>query len=272
MKKKTIIILFLFLFAAAGCSGSTKSTIKGVEIIDLKSNGKHLFFYGSKHSNNKSDPMFKEIKKYFYNIDPQMVLVEGYANNTVFENEDKAIQAGENAYVSYIAQKEDIPLDTVEPSKKQQFSSLLNKYDTEKVLAMYVLRQLYQYQNQQKENPKPIKELLEQFVQNFLLNDGFPLEESQTDFEYVRSLLKPYLKVELDEANWMEVDVYSVVYNEGSEINDIYKETYSIRNKYLISTLEEKLQKYDRIFVIMGSQHVIDEREHIEEVLSKLEK
>ncbi|MBA1335314.1 MAG: hypothetical protein HPY66_0936 [Firmicutes bacterium] len=133
---------------------------------------------------------------------------------------------------------------------------------------MYILRQLHQYQTQQGENPGSIQQLLEQFVSR-MAESGFPLKENQTRFKYIRSLLKPHLKIELDESNWTTIDAYSIVHNEESEINDIYEEVYKIRNEHLLSTIDKKLKEFDRVFVIMGSQHVIDEQDRIKKIFSK---
>ncbi|MDI6705941.1 MAG: hypothetical protein QME73_06765 [Bacillota bacterium] len=102
-----------------------------------------------------------------------------------------------------------------------------------------------------------------------MAESGFPLKENQTRFKYIRSLLKPYLKIELDESNWTTIDAYSIVHNEESEINDIYEEVYKIRNEHLLSTIDKKLKEFDRVFVIMGSQHVIDEQDRIKKIFSK---
>lgn len=271
MKINLIIIFVLFIFVTASCASISESRIHGVQIIDLKSESKHLLFYGSRHCNDKSDPMFKDIEKYFSTTNPQIVLVEGYMNKNEYENSDMAILDGESAYVSYLAQKQNIPLDTVEPSLEEQYKRLLSKYDKEKVLSMYILRQLYQYQNKQGESPKSIHELLTRFVSG-MMQKGFPLSESQTKFEYIRGLLKQYINIEIDESNWTKLDVYSVVYKKGSEINDIYKEVYIARNEFLVSTIEKNLNEYDRIFIIMGSQHVIDEKNEINQIFSKYKK
>lgn len=271
MKIKVIMILVLCIFVTVGCSSNGNSSIQGVKIIDLKSNNKHLLFYGSRHCNDKSDPMFNDIEKYFYDSNPQVVLVEGYANKNLYVDREEAILYGESAFVSYLAQKENILLDTVEPSLEEQYKNLLDKYDKEKVLAMYILRQLHQYQSQQGENKRQMQQLLQQFVSR-MGDRGFPLIESETTFKYISSLLKPYLKVELNESNWTEVDAYSIVHNQGSEINDIYEEVYKIRNEHFIFTIEKNLKEFDRVFVIMGSQHVIDERDKIKQIFSQLEK
>lgn len=241
----------------------------GIHIIDLKEGKKHLLFYGSRHSNRKSDPMFKDIGKRFCNFNPQIVLVEGYSNKYQYKDINEAILNGESAFVSYLAQKSNIPLDTVEPSMQEQYNYLLSKYDKEKVLAMYVLRQLRQYQREQKKYPRRFPDMLENFVLSMAEN-GFPISEGESTIEYISKVLRPYLEKELNTDNWLEVDTYSVVHSEGTEINKIYQEVYAIRNEYLKSTIEKYLNKYDRVFVIMGSQHVIDEKDDVEQIFYKL--
>lgn len=154
---------------------------------------------------------------------------------------------------------------------EEQFDYLLKKYDRESTMAMYILRQIYQYQSQNKDNPILFIKSMEQFVSHFV-RDGFPLSEEEANFKSIQKLLKPYLQIEIDENNWTTIDVYSVVFKSGNKINDIYREIYTIRNEKLKSNIENSLLNYDRIFVIMGSDHVLDEKDNIKHIFNNTAK
>ena len=133
---RNFTVLLLLILTLSGCSDFAESDIKDVKILDLKSSSKHLLFYGSRHCNDKSDPMFKDIEERLSMSNPQIVLVEGYSNKSRYESAYEAILNGESSFVSFLAETNKIPLDTVEPSKEDQYKSLLSKCDKEKVLSM----------------------------------------------------------------------------------------------------------------------------------------
>jgi hypothetical protein len=264
------ILLFITIFwVIRYYTDFNQAKIRGVTIIELNKSNKHMVFYGSRHCNDKNDPIFKDIEKWFYKFNPQIVLVEGYYDTKNYIDADNAIQKGEMAYISYLAQKNNVKLGSVEPSMAEQYEYLLGKYDREKVLAMYVLRQLNQYQKQQGNLPMSFPEVLEEYIAG-LSKSGFPVKEEECNFVFIQKLLNPYLKEELNKNNWTQVDAYSIVYNKGTDINEIYQEIYVLRNENLKAVIRENLKQYDRVFVMMGSQHVLDEKEHVKEVFENI--
>lgn len=105
IKKSYILLLFLvFTLIITGCDNN-KNSRGTVQILDLKANGKHFLFYGSRHSNDSSSPMFKDIEEYFYSLNPQIVFVEGDFNNFQYSDKESAIRKGESAFVTYLAKK-----------------------------------------------------------------------------------------------------------------------------------------------------------------------
>jgi hypothetical protein len=244
---------------------------ESIKIIDLKSNSKRLLFYGSVHSNNKVDPMFTDIESKFNSTKPQVVLVEGDANIKEYTDRDNAIKNGESAYVSYLAQKNSILAESIEPSLKDQYQYLLNKYDKDRVLLMYILRQIHQFQGQDDSKSIVFKRELQSYIYG-MVSAGFPLDENEAKIDNIMSLLESYLKEDIDDGNWKSIDVRKYVLREETDLNGIYNEVYEFRNKSLESKIEMYLKKYDRVFVIMGNQHLRDEETHIKEIFSKLSK
>lgn len=243
----------------------------GKDILDLKSNNHTLLFYGSRHSNDPDIPMFKQIELYFYKTKPQIVLVEGDFNKLNFTNRDESILKGESAFVTYLAEKNNISVRSVEPSRKEQFDYLLKKYNKDKVMAMYILRQMIQFQREQTTSPKNFKQAVGTFVDG-MIKDGFPLSNDESKFDNILNIIKNNLNQEIDDDNWTSIDIDSVVYKNKSEINDIYKEVLNMRNQYLLSTIDTNLKNYDRVFIVMGGDHVIDEKKNIIDIFNQISK
>ncbi|KPU46078.1 hypothetical protein OXPF_01880 [Oxobacter pfennigii] len=268
MKKRNFLILFFLIicltFGLYYYNINSKE-VRGVEIINLDKNNKKLLFYGSNHSNDIDSPMFKDIEKNFNRIKPQVVLVEGDFNAIKYADMYEAIEKGESAYVSYLAQQKDIPLQSVEPSMRRQYDILLEKYSKEDVLLMYVLRQLYQFQRESSVQNMDFEQKLERYL-DVMANQGFPFSSEEILLKKVLALLKEHLNADIDSSNWMDINYYDLIYRSGTKLNRIYSEVLNIRNQHLLSVIEDSLNKYDRVFVIMGADHVKTQRKNIENI------
>ncbi|MTI71841.1 MAG: TraB/GumN family protein [Firmicutes bacterium] len=263
-----IVIVLLVVINITGCQVFNNKSEK-IKILDLKEGDKHLLFYGSEHSNDENNPMFEDIKEKFHSINPEIVLVEGDYNNNKYSDIDNAIKSGESAYVTYFAQKENILIKSVEPSKKEQYQYLLNKYEKNSVLMMYVLRQTYQYQNQRDNKDINYKKTIKRYVDR-MKKDGFPISDTEASLKNILSLLKQYTDKDIDNKNWSNLDVKAYVYRDKARLNEVYNDILKFRNNRLIKTIEEALIEYDKVFVIMGSGHVIEEENRIRETFNKV--
>ena len=87
----------------------------------------------------------------------------------------------------------------------------------------------------------------------------------------ILSLLEQYTELVVDNNSWLKLDVKAYVFRNGTEFNEIYNDITDFRNNYLVASIEETFNNYDRVFVIMGSGHVIKERKQIEEIFNSIE-
>lgn len=196
-------------------------------------------------------------------------MVEGDADKWEYYDINSAIAQGESSYIAFLARKENILLKSVEPSQKEQFDYLLQKYDRNRVLAMYILRQTYQYQNQYANNPINYEQKIQSFV-DYMMENGFPITKEEAELDNLLYLLRQYTNLDINNNNWIELDVKAYVHRDDAIFNDIYNDLISFRNKNLILTIEDVLNKYDRVFVIMGGGHLIEEKEEIEKIFNSI--
>jgi hypothetical protein len=268
------IIFIIFIFLLCGCSTKdstlnvtdTYSKFKGND-LHLVVGDKELFWFSGIHSNDPKHRMFKDLKNEFSSYKPDLVLVEG---NTTHKNEykdeiDAILNGGEPGYVAYLAKKNKIEVQTIEPSWSQQFECLLKKYSENDVLAMYVLRQVFQYQREIENRQVDFFNEMEGFIIS-LGSSGFPIEKDKVTHDYIINIIKPYTGYCIDDITWKEVNSYELVYSEGTIVHDIWQETINFRDQHAIDLIREMKDNYNRIFIMMGADHIIAQSDKLKDI------
>ena len=268
MKFKIFIILISISFAVMGCSSDPYKKYENND-LHLKVGDKEFFWFSGIHSNDSNHRMFKDIKEKFYSFNPQLVLVEGYCDTSNYKDEKEAIsQGGESGYVSYLAKTENIEVETVEPSFEQQFRYLLPKYKNEDILAMYVLRQVIQYQREsENRNVDFFRECIN--LINNMISKGFPIDIPNVNSSYVKDIISQYTNFSVDESNWEHINAKELIYSSGCVLNEIWNDTIAFRDEYCVNFIEENYRKYNRIFMIMGADHINNQKHKLEKIYNK---
>ena len=101
--KSILAIVIILIFVVIGYYAYRNYILSSPYILELKNENKYLLFYGSIHSNDKNDQMFKDIEERFIKINPQIVLVEGDSNQSEYKDIEDAIINGEspNKYIAF---------------------------------------------------------------------------------------------------------------------------------------------------------------------------
>ncbi len=141
MKKKIIIsvaILVVLLVMAGGYyyahyySGYMRITANHTQ---LSSNGKSLFWFDVKHSNDINDVMFEDIEMEITRFSPDLILVEGSADKDKSDTRDAAILNGESAFANYLGRQASVIVEDIEPPFSKQIEYLLQvKYANMKLI------------------------------------------------------------------------------------------------------------------------------------------
>ncbi len=230
----------------------------------LQSEGKELFWFDVAHSNNPDDIMFRLLEAEFDSFSPDLVLVEGGANS--FEGtRNEAILEGENCFGAYLAKAASIPVEDIEPPFIKQIEYLQNKYAPEDIFAMYVLRQIGSMELM----PEDINTNFDAFALDeiqYLTNEGL-LYEGKTSDDVLNTLNK-YLPEPMNRDNWLSLNVFRIYANEKGIVNDIYLDVVEYRNIHLVELIKGKSLTYNRIFVVMGGQHLLDTKKELQKVYS----
>jgi hypothetical protein len=260
MKPRFFYIL-LILLIAVGCATDPYVRLKGRD-LHLVQKDRELFWFSGIHSNDPEHPMFHDLQEAFVRFSPDFVLVEGNAERGSYA-EQAIIHAGEPGFVAYLARLSGIPVQSIEPPWEAQFAHLLGKYEAEDVLAMYLLRQLNQYQREQDNRASNLPERLRVFLGS-LRRRGFPLPPGEVDAGYIAVLLEPYVGFSLDDSNWHRVPAKDIVYSSDTVPHRIWQSTIRFRDEYAVRLISELTREYDRIFIMMGADHIENQRNDLE--------
>lgn len=223
--------------------------------VHIKKGNKEIFYFGSVHSNDYKNHMFKDILSNFIQFNPEIVLVEGGANKISYQNEMEAIKNGEMAFVSYLAKKMNIKSLDIEPSGRYIDSILSINFSKEQILSMYALRQTYQYINSSKHNKIVYKKTITNYI-NLINQQYIKIDYTELDFKTIFEMVLKETGISITEDNWNQ---QIKIIRRHLKQNKIYAKTIEIRDEYAIDKIISILKNYNRVFIIMGNQHLYNQ-------------
>jgi hypothetical protein len=268
---KKLFILAYLIFASHFLSIS--QNLNAFKIY-FEEGDKRVLFYGSAHDNNISNPMFSDIEESFSNFMPEIVLVEGGYNNQIFNSKEQAIENGEMAFVSYLSYYYSIPVFDIEPLYTYVDSILFNQFSSKQIFTMYILRQTFQYQVHSQNNDIDFIRQIENYANFIIANERFGFEGS-LKFEDIFAIVESETQIAITKENWFDkmIEVRRYLYNrknvEKNQIQIIHSKVVDIRDDYAIDLIISKLESNNKVFVIMGNQHLLNQEYKLREVLQK---
>lgn len=267
MKLSIQLLSFLIIVIITSCNNNNNNTVQKAHI---KESNKEVLYYGSVHSNDTTDVMFNDIEKSFQEFMPEMVLIEGGYNSSSYSTKNEAIQNGEMAFMSYLADQHNVEKQNIEPSGKYVDSLLLEKYSREQILTMYVLRQTHQYIKQIKHSDFSFSETIVDYVNN-VNKSHFDKQAESLNFEVIFKMVEQETGIAITEDNWREkeVTIRRYVFKEGSISNEIYNTVLDLRDMLAVEKIIKTLHMHNKVFVIMGNQHLINQRSILREKMVK---
>ena len=241
--------------------GESQTAYQFPYILDLTYNEKHLLVYGCYHSFNPDDSIFIDIETRLLDLNPQIVLNEG-GDWQVFETKEETIyKSGEQGFVRFLCCKNNIPVKTFEPKPKREFDFILSKYVRDDVLLMYFCRQISQLQNQQQ--IEDFKKYMIGYL-SYLQKNGFPIDDVDKEYDF---LINAYEQLFKEKFDWTKFNPENVWPNyDNTILNRINKEISEFRDISILNTIDAELKSNDKMFVIMGGNHLLKQEEKIKKL------
>lgn len=255
------MLALLAMSFLAGCATTDAYARVGGRHLRLDAGTRQLFWFSGIHCSDPRHRMFVDIEREFRAFAPTCVLVEGGANVPSASRDEAIVRGGEPRYVAFLGFEAGVPVLDLEPSLEVQVAFLTTKYPRSDVLAMYLIRQLYQKQREFRDNGVPID--VDQYLGSFVGHS--PLGGLVPPGQSPRSVVEAHLGHDLSES-WFTADYGSVIYFNATPnvVHDIWKDTTALRDEYASRLIADLSQRYDRIFVMMGSDHIPRQRARLE--------
>jgi hypothetical protein len=200
--------------------------------------------------------MFSDIAQRFQTMQPDIAFNEG-GERPIYGSQEHAIRnGGEAAFLRYIGNKHNIPVLNIEPSHREEYDFILSKYSAEEVLFLYFYRYAVSLHRHYGDTPpSDLDARLTRYIQHLKTQRGFPIEFPLAPLEYVKALHKQYLGTEFD---FSKVSgKYSYPIYTTTQFNLISCDLSQFRDRYITQRISQMFQKYDKIFIVMGSGHAV---------------
>ncbi|MEJ2636136.1 MAG: hypothetical protein P8184_12695 [Calditrichia bacterium] len=263
IKKFLMLALAIIYF----CSFSTIKSNEPNNHLIIRTPDRSLFwYYLENHVYDPENIAFSEIENAFLQYDPDLVLVEG-GNNVVSRNAEEAIRiGGESRFVAFLGFKTNKIVQDIEPPFEKQLEFLLSKNNAQSVYAMYLLRLLNSDKSRYLAGSREIVDIYQHCEEYLNHLDKVSGRTNKIDKQFVDLLTQAYAKTDFAHSRWYEIDYDSVLYDPDGALYVIRDEITNYRNLWLIRLIEEKRLQFRKIFIMMGSGHLMKVREKIIEM------
>jgi len=225
-------------------------------VYQVNKSDRILVFFGAKHSFDVADTQFKLLKEKWLefltvtNRKNCLVFYEAKLPNINLTREEEIINKfGEAGLIRYLAEKNNIESLSPEPPPELEIRELLKKYDAKLLSFFYFLRSLSSLLKNKKGNQFWVK------ADGLLEKRKWP----DTDFslDNTKTLFKEIFNKELDPI--YEGTIINAVNptRKDSVVNEIARESSSIRNEYVLKKIEEYWAQDKNLFIVYGVGHAI---------------
>lgn len=235
-----------------------------------------IHYFGANHTYDPQNPQFEAIEKKFNESKPDLVLIEGIASEHLTDpaviemiqtasRETTIEKVGEGGFSAWLATKNNIELDSPEPSMADQIQHLLNKgFSKEHIFGHFYYRQIGQYHRQYPENKDapPLNEDIPQSMQDFVAAaqwEGF--DYSLKHLETIGKSIWP-TNYKVDDPSKAEERDDPIPWKDRTYsytvVNEIACENSKFRDRHIIGKLGEYLERgKKKIFIVYGASHAV---------------
>lgn len=210
MKLLKVIILACITTAIASCQRSSPHNdapkminylevadivhgLGGPPILDLKNprSGKQVVVIGCPHSRDTTGKEFELIDFYFRHLHPLIAFNEGgpIPDTVHFTSRNEAIlQNGETGQLKFLCDKAGIKMVDGDLAAKEEFAFMLKEYPKEDLFLYYTIERLMWPSKFGIGGGQSFESAYDDFVTNYMIKNGFPLEPAQKSLAYFHTL------------------------------------------------------------------------------------
>jgi len=228
-------------------------------IENFQNSNKSIVFFGANHSNEPNQIL--SIKKEIDIFKPEVILLEGNYNLADYPSENEAIlRGGSMGFASYLAKTKGINLLSNDPMEKEEIDFVLHGYGKEICFLYFFIRN---FESITRRGKGELNELAEVVISNFIKNSNWVnYNYSLKNLEEIfKKIFKKTLVLNEDFRDYVNPTI------KLSLLNQISEELSEFRDKFMLNLIKNLLNKYNRIFIIKGKSHLINQRIKIRELM-----
>lgn len=210
-----------------------------------------LLYFGADHSVDPNHHQVPELVRLWDEFRPTVAYTEGGIWPLSQSLEEAVRRSGEAGPVRFLADRDRIPVRSLEPAMEAQAEMLLARFSREQVKLHYLLRQVMQYRREGRSDSLELYlEPLMRELNAIALLDVPPRTVAEIG-DCVRRVL-PAL------ADWTRVPQSWFAPTRSEALtNEIARRLSRFRDEHMVSVLAEEVEKGGRVFAVVGFGHVI---------------
>jgi hypothetical protein len=241
-------------------------------ILEFKNGKKHIVFCGVNHLTDNSDtlnPMYLGIEKKFFEIRPDVAVNEGGdISKKLYKSKfDALIKGGEIGLIKVLSDSLKIQTINGDADTPFEFSELLKTYSKGELLAYIVTERLMWGLKEDKiSNSAFIEKRFNGFIQNYIIKKGgVVLNETEQTFDFFKSNYSKLLNRPFDLEELEPTDPFDPI----GKFQEIGRKSKEIRDQFLLHTIDQLLNQYDKIFVVFGGWHLLTCEPALKEIINR---
>ncbi|KQC02285.1 hypothetical protein [Pedobacter sp. Hv1] len=229
-------------------------------VLTFKNGKKEIIFCGVNHLTDDSDisnPMFAGIEQQFFASKPEVCVNEGgdLSKKVYASKKEALLQDGEIGLVKILADSLKIKTVNGDIQDSLEFKSLLKQYTKGEFLAYIVTERLmWGLKGARITDSVAMAEKFDGFIKNYIMKKGavqLSKEEQTLAFykaNYEKLLNRPFALETLAPTN---------PFDPKGKFQQIGRKSKEIRDQYLLQTIDQLLDKQDKVFVVFGGWHLL---------------
>ena len=241
--------------AAATCPdvvdyGSWKATVS----TSWDFRGAGVAVLGAEHSRDPSHEQFARIASAFASAKPTLVLFEGPDRGVATSREETIKAGGESAFARLLAKGAGVPARSLEPPPGEQLKALAGTFPEDQVMLFFVLREAARIRDREHLSGQKLDGAIATLLQRAAGMGPMPF----VDLVGLDQAFRKYWP----DRDWGTVDArwFDPLADDaatgGKFFAAINRANSTNRNRHLVKLLTDAAGKGERVFVVVGRNHV----------------
>jgi hypothetical protein len=264
-EKKTLCLLGGVVLLSVGCATTprvmswndySRHPYTSPYLINIyRPDGGALLYFGAKHSSDSKDEQLAQIEYLWTQFKPEIAFNEG-GNPPVEKTREEAItKYGEPGLIRFLAHRDGIPVESIDPTPAEEVAALQKKYALETIKMFYVLRQLSEYHSGV-EGVDRGHEYLAKVLAYFNSVPGLDVVQPKSVSELSLVFARDFPKLESYEnvtSAWFDPAPVRM----NTTFNAISRSDSNFRDEHMLTVISQAVHARKRVFAVVGSSHVV---------------